>query len=149
MDSTTWWKERQNYIAQMNGLMGPALVNSLSQEDFCFLDLLSLNCMFPEEFLPVEIKLKFGFSGRWFNNWKQLPSGFLNKLTFLGYLRKVLMDIPSILPTKPCIISIHFQMFSKEGSLVEWKSMGLGVGRPGLRQSSFSSDWTYDFEQVT
>lgn len=54
--------------------------------------------MFPEEFLPVEIKLELEFSGRWPNNCKQLPSGSLNKIIFLGVLGKVLVDVLSIFP---------------------------------------------------
>lgn len=78
--------------------------------------------MFPEEFLPVEIKLELGFSGRWFNNCKQLPSGSLNKIIFLGVLGKILVDIPQNLVLFHTLLGNR-----KEGSLVERKSMVLGV----------------------
>lgn len=45
------------------------------------------------------------------------------KIIFLGFLGKILMDVPSILPTKPCASSIHLDT-KKNGSFVKKKSMG-------------------------
>lgn len=97
--------------------------------------------MFPEEFLPAERKLKFGFSGRWFNNCNQLPSGFLNTVIFLGYLGYVLMDVLSILPQKLALFPYVFRYSVKKAAWWSGRAWVWELGRPGFSQSSFSSDW--------
>lgn len=96
--------------------------------------------MFPEEFLPVEIKLEFGFSGRWLDNCKQLPSGSMSKIIFLGVLGKILVGVLSIVPQKMCARAIHFWILGRKAAWWRGKAWVWELDKPEFSQFSFSSD---------